>query len=104
MKVRKKFNVATDGLNTRLSEEVKRLSRANDMKHAEQLSAVPQSLDAFLVKLRHRQSGLSNAVDSQHTELREVHLSGVAQLQENLGRAASNLQVRHLLDEQHEGS
>uniref|UniRef100_A0A6T8SH78 Uncharacterized protein n=1 Tax=Noctiluca scintillans TaxID=2966 RepID=A0A6T8SH78_NOCSC len=89
-----KLSAAIDGMNTRHSEAVSRLSRDNDMKFAEQHSAV-QSLDALLLSLRHEQSRMSNAVDSQHAEFREVHLSGLAQLREDLERAVSHLQVKH---------
>lgn len=90
-----KLNLAIDGLNTRHSEAVTRLSRENDMKLAEQHSAVQQSLDALLLSLRREQSRASNAVDSQHAELRQVHLSGLAQLREDLERAVSDLQMKH---------
>lgn len=90
-----KLNLAIDGLNTRHSEAVTRLSRENDMKLAEQHSAVQQSLDALLLSLRHEQSRVSNALDSQHAELRQVHLSGLAQLREDLERAVSDLQMKH---------
>jgi hypothetical protein len=90
-----KLNVAMNALDTRQSEALARLSRENTVKLADHHSSVQQSLDGLLLKFRNEQTRAFDSIDLQHTELREVHLSGLAQLRDDLGRAVSDLQGKH---------
>ena len=74
-----KLNVAMNALETRQSEALARLSRENMVKLADHHSTMQQSLDVLLLKFRNEQTRAFDSIDLQHTELRDVHLSGLAQ-------------------------